>query len=185
MLVLLAAVVGARPAGAASPAELWARLAAGGHVVVMRHATAPGVGDPAGFRVSDCATQRNLSEAGRAEAGRIGEAFRARGITVGRVLSSRWCRCLETARLAFGRAEPFPPLDSIFGDRSRGPAQTAAVRRLAGERPEAGNLVLVTHQANISALTGVYPASGEMVVLTPGGAGRFTVAGRLAPADIE
>jgi len=148
----------------------------------MRHAgTDPGVGDPPGFRLDDCATQRNLSEAGREEARRIGAAFRARGVPIGRVLSSRWCRCLETARLAFGTVEPWPPLDSFFDDRSREPGQMQAVRGLAGERPATGNLILVTHQVNISALTGVFPAPGEIIVLTPQGSGAFRVAGRLTP----
>ena len=146
----------------------------------MRHAsTDPAAGDPPGFRLDDCATQRNLSAAGREEARRIGAAFRARGIPVGRVLSSRWCRCLETARLAFGAVEPWPALDSFFGDRSREPPQTQAVRALAGDHPQAGNLLLVTHGFNIRALIGILPAPGKMVVLTPQGNGAFQVAGRL------
>ena len=162
---------------------LWELLRAGGHVVVIRHAsTEPGIGDPPGFRLDDCAPQRNLSAAGREEAGRIGEAFRTRGIPVGQVLSSRWCRCLETARLAFGRVEPWPPLDSFFDDRSREPEQTRAVRARASERPGSGNVILVTHQVNIRALTGINPPQGELVVLTPEGNGRYRVAGRLAPA---
>ena len=104
---------------------------------------------------------------------------------MGRVLSSRWCRCLETAQLAFGRAEPWEPLDSIFEDRHREPERTRAVRQAVGERPADGNLVLVTHGANILALTGVNPAPGEFLVLTAEPGGRFRVAGRLAPAEIR
>ena len=134
----------------------------------MRHATTtPGVGDPPGFNLADCPTQRNLTEAGREEARRLGAAFRSRGIPVGRVLSSHWCRCLETARLAFGHVEPWEPLDSVFDDRAREPERTRAVRRLAGERPATGNLVLVTHSANILALTGISPAPGEFLALVP------------------
>ncbi len=173
------------PATASGDEALWALLKGGGQVVVMRHAsTDPGVGDPPGFRLEDCTTQRNLSPKGREEARRVGAAFRARGIPVGRVLSSQWCRCLETARLAFGTAEPWPALNSFFDDRSREPEQTRAARAVAGERPAAGNLVLVTHQVNISALAGVFPAPGEIVVLTPQGKGSFRVAGRLAPAAL-
>ena len=169
-------------ASAAEQDGLWALLKAGGQVVVMRHAsTHPGTGDPSALRLDDCTTQRNLSAAGREEARRIGAEFRARGVHVGQVLSSRWCRCLETARLAFGNVEPWPPLDSFFRDRSREPAQTATVRARAGERPAAGNLILVTHQVNITALTGIFPAQGEMVVLTPQGNGTFRIAGRLPP----
>jgi broad specificity phosphatase PhoE len=174
----------ATPAGAAD-GDLWTLLRGGGQVVVMRHAvTTPGVGDPPGFRLGDCPTQRNLTEAGRDEARRVGAAFRERGVPVGGVRSSRWCRCLETARLAFGRAEPWEPLDSVFEDTHREPERTRAVRALAGTRPAGGNLVLVTHAVNIRALTGISPAPGEFVVLTPEGAGRFRVAGRLAPAAL-
>ena len=159
---------------------LWRRLAAGGQVVLLRHATTtPGVGDPTGFRLDDCVTQRNLTEAGREESRRIGAAFKARAIPVERVLSSRWCRCLETARLAFGTVEPWPALDSYHADRSRAPAQTAEVRRLAGERPTGGNVIMVTHEVNIAAATGISPAPGEMVILAPEGDGRFQTAGRL------
>jgi len=176
------------PGGSAWAAEsdtLWALLKGGGQVVLMRHAaTDPGVGDPPGFRLEDCATQRNLSSEGRDEARRVGEAFRARGIPIGRVLSSQWCRCLETARLAFGTVEPWPPLNSFFKDRSREAEQTQAVRQLVGERPAEGNLVLVTHQVNISALTGLFPAQGELIVLAPQGHGTFRVVGRLSPKDL-
>jgi broad specificity phosphatase PhoE len=176
----------ASPATTDEPEALWGLLRGGGQVVVMRHATTdPGVGDPPGFRIDDCATQRNLSESGREEARRVGGAFRVRGVPIRRVLSSRWCRCLETARLAFGTAESWPPLDSFFGDRSREPEQTKAVQQLVGERPGTGNLILVTHQVNIRALTGLFPAPGEMIILTPQGNGAFRVAGRLAPAALS
>ncbi len=168
---------------AADSGSLWALLRQGGQVVVIRHAsTEPGIGDPPGYRLDDCATQRNLSASGREQAQRIGEAFRTRGIPIGQVLSSRWCRCLETARLAFGSAEAWHPLDSFFDDRSREPEQTRAVRAKAGERPVSGNLILVTHQVNITALTGIAPGQGEIVVLMPQGNGAFQVAGRLTPA---
>jgi phosphohistidine phosphatase SixA len=175
-------VAGPPPAGAADDDRLWSLLKGGGQIVLIRHAsTVPGVGDPPGFRVEDCATQRNLSEAGREEARRIGAAFRQRGVPVGQVLSSRWCRCLETARLAFGSVEPWPALDSFFADRSREPEQTRAVRERAGQPAGPGNLILVTHQVNITALTGIVPSQGELVILTPRDGG-FTVAGRLSPA---
>ncbi|HSB69027.1 MAG TPA: histidine phosphatase family protein [Candidatus Methylomirabilis sp.] len=162
---------------------MWALLRGGGHVVVMRHAsTEPGVGDPPGFRLEDCGTQRNLSGAGREEASRIGAAFRAHGVPIGRVLSSRWCRCLETARLAFGRVEPWPQLDSFFGDRRHESGRTAEVGTLAGQPPVSGILILVTHGVNIAALTGISPAQAETIVLTPQGNGTFRIAGRLRPA---
>jgi broad specificity phosphatase PhoE len=171
------------PLAAAADEALWQRLAAGGQVVLMRHATTvPGIGDPPGFRLADCATQRNLSAAGRAEAQRIGEALRRRNVPVGALRSSRWCRCLDTARLAFGREpEPWPALDSIHEYPARSAAQTEALRRVAAEPPARGNLFLVTHQANVSALTGTGIGPGEMIVLTPRGGDRFDVAGRLSP----
>ena len=170
------------PARAAG--EVWDALRGGGKVVVIRHtSTEPGLGDPPGFRLDDCTTQRNLSEAGRAEARRIGAAFVRRAIPVARVLSSRWCRCVETARLAFGRVEPWAPLDSFFDDRSREPQQTRAVRALIAEPFTGGNLILVTHQVNITALTGIAPAMGEIIVLSPEPPGNFKIVGRLGPAD--
>ncbi|PYN61066.1 MAG: histidine phosphatase family protein [Candidatus Rokuibacteriota bacterium] len=152
----------------------------------MRHAsTDKSVGDPPSFRLDDCATQRNLSAEGREDAQRLGAAFRARAIPIGRVLSSQWCRCLETARLAFGEPTPWPALNSTFRNRELEPERTREVRALAGERPSGGNLVLVTHQLNIAALTSVYPAEGELVVLSPLGGGRFRVAGRLQPDTLN
>jgi len=173
-----------RPASAAEP--VWDALRSGGKIVILRHAsTEPGLGDPPGFRLDDCATQRNLSEAGRTEARRIGAAFVSRAIPVARVLSSRWCRCVETARLAFGRVEPWASLDSFFDDRSRESQQTRAVRALIAEPLTGGNLILVTHQVNITALTGIAPAMGEMVVLSPEPGENFRIAGRLGPADFS
>ena len=95
------------------------------------------------------------------------------------MLSSPWCRCLETARLAFGSAEPWEPLSSLFADRTRQAEQTRAFRTLAGEKRAGGNAILVTHGANIVTFVGVSPATGEMVIVTPQGNGTFTVAGRL------
>lgn len=150
----------------------------------MRHAATDGTaGDRDTMRLEDCSTQRNLSAAGRDDAGRIGDAFRARGITVDDVRSSVWCRCLDTATLAFGMANPWLPLNSFFRNREREPGQTRAVRDLVG-RHSGGTLILVTHQVNITALTGLYPAEGEMIILTPQG-GDFTVAGRLKPSDVS
>jgi broad specificity phosphatase PhoE len=180
-IAVLASLAVAAPEPARASEELWALLKAGGQVVLIRHTiTTPGVGDPTGMRLDDCRTQRNLSDEGRADARRIGEALRARAVPVARVLSSPWCRCLETARLAFGaEAEPWTPLGNLFGRPERRAEQVAAMRARVGEPVTGGNLVLVSHGSTISALTGVSPGTGEMVIVTPGGAGRFTVAGRL------
>jgi phosphohistidine phosphatase SixA len=165
---------------AASDADLWTRLAGGGHAVLIRHAvTTPGVGDPPGFRVDDCSTQRNLSDEGRREARRLGEALRERGIPVARVLSSPWCRCLETARLAFGAATAAAPLGNLFGRPEARDGQVRELRPMLGEVPTGGNLVLVTHGSTIAAVTGISPDTGEMVIVAPAGGDRFSIAGRL------
>jgi phosphohistidine phosphatase SixA len=181
LLLALAGLLGLPGSGAAVQGEaLWTLLQAGGHVILIRHTvTTPGVGDPPGMQLTDCATQRNLSEEGRRDARRIGDVFRSRGIPVARVLSSPWCRCLDTARLAFGEAEAWPPLSNLFGRPENRAPQIQELERLVGQRLPAGNLVLVSHGSTIDALTGVSPAPGELVVLTPQGGRRFTVAGRL------
>lgn len=157
---------------------LWNLLEKGGQVILIRHTlTEPGTGDPPGFRLEDCATQRNLSDAGRAHARRIGEVFRQRHIPVARVLSSPWCRCVETAKLAFGKAEVSAALSNLFGRPEKRDAQVEGMRGLI--RAEKGNLVLVSHGVTIAALTDVHPGTGEMVIVTPSGNGAFTVRGRL------
>jgi phosphohistidine phosphatase SixA len=136
----------------------------------MRHALAPGGGDPAGFDVDDCATQRNLDDRGRAQAEAIGAALRARGHTFDTVLTSQWCRCRDTATLMnVGPVTEEPALNSFFQDRSTRDAQTATARALV--QNASGPMMMVTHQVNITALTGVFPASGEIVVIraTPKG----------------
>ena len=180
-LAVIALVAGwLAPAAAPASEDLWGLLSRGGHVVLIRHAiTAPGVGDPPGMRLDDCATQRNLSDQGRVDARRVGETFRARAIPVDRVLSSPWCRCLDTARLAFGRAEPWEALGNLFGRSDRQAGQLEQMRPVVGEPRTGSNLVLVSHGSTIHALTGINPAPAEMVVVTPAGAGRFAVTGRL------
>lgn len=162
-------------------AALWRGLAEGRLVALMRHAEAPGTGDPAGFRLGDCATQRNLDEGGRAQARATGALFRAQGIGQARVFTSQWCRCRETAELlGLGPVEALPALNSFFSDRARrGPQSEATLVFLAG-LPAGAPVVLVTHQVNIAALTDVFPRSGEIVVARPGDQG-LEVAGRLGP----
>ena len=159
-------------AGQDDEAAAWQALAQGGHVALMRHALAPGIGDPAGFALDDCSTQRNLSTAGRAQAQAIGERFREKGIPVAAVRSSRWCRCLETAELlGLGEVIPTPALDSFFRDRSTAEHQTAETRALIEAWNGEGTLVLVTHQVNITALVGAGVGSGDIAVVRPGETG--------------
>ncbi len=159
---------------------LLALLQRGGQVVLMRHAqTDPGVGDPEGMVLADCATQRNLSAAGRAQAAAAGAAWRARQLPIERLVSSPWCRCMETARIAFWRVpESAPALGNLFGRGDPQGRQVAQMKALV-EPPAGGNRVLVSHGSTIQALSGVYLAPAEMLVITPLGGGRFTVAGRL------
>ena len=161
---------------------VWAELKQGNRVAFIRHAqTVSGIGDPEGFVIGDCATQRNLSEGGRADAKAIGEAFRRRGIPVAQVLSSRWCRCLDTARLAFSTVKPVVMLDSMFNDRVKPDEEKRLELHAYMDKWKApGNLVLVTHAQNIQRMTGVSPGSGEIIV-TRYEAGRFQVTGRIAP----
>jgi len=135
-----------------------------GTFALMRHALAPGTSDPPGFRLDDCATQRNLDARGRAQARAIGKAFRASGIAFDSVYSSQWCRCLETARLLdLGPVTEEPAFNSFFQDRSRKDSQTRAALDLM--RAQDGRAMIVTHQVNITALTGIVPRSGEVLIV--------------------
>ena len=121
---------------------------------MIRHAiTTPGVGDPPGMRLDDCSSQRNLTDQGRQDARRLGEAFRARAVPVGAVLSSPWCRCIETARLAFGVApETWAPLGNLFGRAELSASQVREMRARVGDYRAAPNLIMVTHGSTIQAL---------------------------------
>jgi broad specificity phosphatase PhoE len=162
---------------------LWRTLRSGGYVLLMRHAaTEPGIGDPPQFKAGDCKTQRNLSAAGREDAARTGQRFKEEGIGLSTVLSSSWCRCLDTANIAFGSATPEPALDSFFGERSsQGTRQTAAAHALIQSFRGPGNLMMVTHQVNITALTGEFPAEGEIFVVQSTAQGPLKLIGRIKP----
>jgi phosphohistidine phosphatase SixA len=184
-LLLLALVLGAlvlptATAGPASDDAAWDALRAGG-IALFRHANAPGVGDPPGMRLDDCSTQRNLDDEGRVQARRIGDAFRSHNIEMGAVLASQWCRATETAELAFpGLVRVEPVFNSFFDDRQAGGAQTETARRLLEGWRGPGALFVSTHQVNITALTGLAPASGEGIVLSPGQDG-LVVVGSIQP----
>jgi phosphohistidine phosphatase SixA len=151
---------------------LWQQLRSGGHVLLIRHADAPGTFDPPGFQLGDCATQRNLSAKGREQAKRIGEQLADEKVPVGTVFSSQWCRCVDTATLAFGASKVItrPELSSptkLSADRR---AANADVMRLQilGTRDQANknvpNTVYVTHNFNIQDILGIAVEEGEMVV---------------------
>jgi phosphohistidine phosphatase SixA len=178
-MLALALVFLALPAGAED--EPWALLRQGGHVVLIRHTiTTPGVGDPEGFRLEDCSTQRNLSEEGKEHAKRIGQAFREFKVPIQALYSSPWCRCVETAGLAFGPgAEIWHALSNLFGRPENRQKQIDELSARIGAYKGKGNLVLVTHGSTVLALTRVSPQTGEVVILAPKGEGRFAVAARL------
>jgi phosphohistidine phosphatase SixA len=170
-----------RVSAQADEAALLDALRQGGVVLMLRHAqTDPGVGDPPGFQLGQCGTQRNLSEAGRAQSRRIGQALAAQGLVPRAVRSSGWCRCIDTAELAFGRHEVWPALHSFFAERAaqRDP-QTAELRRALARLPARGFEAWVTHQVNITALTGIGVGMGEALVIR-GGPDGGTMLGRLS-----
>jgi broad specificity phosphatase PhoE len=149
--------------------DAWAALVRGGHVALIRHGNAPPGygGDPPGFKIDDCTTQRNLDELGREQARALGEAFRNHGVRVDRVLSSPWCRCLETARLmAVGPVETSWAL--VPDTRASAPVRLRELKDLVAAWRGPGALVLVTHAFTVRALLGFLPPQGETVVLKPG-----------------
>jgi phosphohistidine phosphatase SixA len=185
--LVLIAILMAPVAAHGDEAAAWTALAAGGHVALIRHAeTTPGVGDPPGWTLDDCATQRNLNEAGRRVAASLGDALRARRIRVEAVLSSAWCRCRETASLmAVGAVAIEPALANLFGQAPRAPEQSAALRdRIAAWRGP-GTLVMVSHGSTILAATGINPAFAETVVVAAAqaSAGNLRVVGRIRPPE--
>jgi phosphohistidine phosphatase SixA len=166
-------------------AKIWSRLRQGkGNVILMRHALAPGIGDPPDFKLNDCSTQRNLSAEGRKQAIATGKAFRSNKIRVSRVLSSQWCRCLETAKLLnLGKVERFATINSFFHDDRTQPQQTAQLRQfIINNRNKPGVVVMVTHEVNITRITGnMYPKSGESVVVRANGNKEIEVVGQIEP----
>ena len=172
----------ATPVAAADDSkEAWAALVKGGHVALIRHGNAPpGYGDPPGFKIDDCATQRNLDEKGRAQARVLGEAFRRHGVPADKILSSPWCRCLETARLmAVGPVETSWAL--VPDTAPRGGARLLELKEIVSAWRGPGTLVLVTHAFTVRALMGFLPIQGEIVVLKPGsGTAGADLVGRIA-----
>ena len=160
--------------------ELWNSLRSGNSLVLIRHAIAPGTGDPNHFRLGDCSTQRNLSAAGRSQAQAIGRQFRAHGIQQAQVFSSQWCRCMETAELLeLGPVTELPELNSFFQQYERRDLQTQHLKKWLKRATFDHPLVLVTHQVNITALTDFYPESGEMVIIKRSDSGEILVRGSI------
>ena len=167
LLIWLLFVQSFTAAGAEATQEwLWDALNSKNHFALVRHALAPGTGDPPEFTLGRRETQRNLSEKGKKQAKRIGDLFRAHGINRAQVFSSEWYRCRETAELLdLGSVNSLPALNSFFRDYEQKESRTESLKIWLSQREMDMPLVLVTHQVNITALTGVYPSSGEIVVV--------------------
>ena len=136
------------------------------YLALMRHTLAPGFGDPDNFELHNCDTQRNLSTEGIIQAQKIGKLLKSIGIVTASVYSSQWCRCVDTANnLDLGPILILPPLNSFFQNSSNKAKQTDTIRNWINSQNLAKPTILVTHQVNITALTGVYPSSGEIVVV--------------------
>ncbi len=173
------------PASRAANPDALALLRTGGVVLAMRHALAPGTFDPPNFELGNCATQRNLSDEGRDQARRIGAALKAKGLVPARVRSSPWCRCVDTAQLAFGSAEAWSALGSPRGyTESTNEAHLAQLRTALSEaKAKPGRFeVWVTHMFVLSALVDTNTTSGEGLVLRAAPGGRIEVLARLPPA---
>ena len=161
----------------------WERLRKGGFVLLMRHSATTSAGaDPKGFRLGECATQLNLSDEGRAQARGVGERIAAEKVPIAKVYTSPWCRCPETGILAFGKAEDWSPLGTFFYQPDQEEEHTQHVKQRIGNyssREMGGNVVMITHNTNIAALTKLSVKLGEIVVLKPDGCCGFRVMERL------
>ena len=163
------------------PSAMFERMKAGGHILMIRHALAPGYGDPANFQIGDCATQRNLDGRGREQARAIGKMLRSKGIASARVYSSQWCRCRETAELLeLGPVAELPALNSFFEMAQNRESSLKALRKFIAQQPPGGELVvLVTHYVTVSAIAGEGVSSGEGVLLKLNKKAPYEVVGRV------
>lgn len=166
----------------ADESEAWEALREGRAVLMLRHALAPGTGDPAYFEVDDCSTQRNLNERGREQARAWKPLLESHGITEARVFSSQWCRCLDTAReMDVGPVSEMESLNSFFRNRSAGPMQTRQTITIVNEMEPGPPVVLVSHQVNLTALADVFPSSNEGIIMALPLSESPTVLARVSP----
>ncbi len=165
----------------ADQTEVIERLKIGGHVLMIRHATAPGNGDPPNFTIGDCSTQRNLDDSGRTQARSIGRWLRSNGIKSARIYSSQWCRCLETAKLIdLGSVQELAGLNSFYEKVQDREPNLQALHEFISQQPVKGELIiLVTHFVTIGAIADTSVSSGEGVVLELHKDKSYTVVGRL------
>ena len=165
----------------ADQTEVIERLKIGGHILMIRHATAPGNGDPPNFTTGDCSTQRNLDDSGRTQARSIGRWLRSNGIKSARIYSSQWCRCLETARLIdLGPVQELAALNSFYEKIEGREPNLQALNQFISQQPVDGKLIiLVTHFVTIAAIAETGVSSGEGVLLELQKNMPYTVVGRL------
>ncbi len=182
LLLGFAAVDPALSVEGATAQLAWEALQGGGHVALIRRAASVDTDAPPASTTTGCGESPHLSEAGAAQARRLGEAFRQRGIPVDAVYTSQWCAAVETARrLDLGPAKPFPALNSFASQAERKETQINALTPWVGNATPRGNLVLVTHQGVATALTDLVPDEGEIIVVEPLGGGEIRVVGRIPP----
>ena len=182
-VILSLALLSAMPAAAtaADQSEVIDRLKAGGHILMIRHALAPGNGDPPNFKIGDCATQRNLDDTGRNQARSIGVWLRNNGVTSARVYSSQWCRCLETARLLnLGPVQELAALNSFYERVQDREPNLKALNDFISQQPVRGELIiLVTHFVTIADIAGSGVSSGGGALFALHEDAPYTVVGRL------
>ncbi len=167
LIILFCLLTASTSLFANTPNQVWQDATNGKSIIMLRHALAPGNGDPGNFKVNQCSTQRNLSTEGAQQAQRIGKMLKNQGIEEATVYTSQWCRCIDTANaMAIGPVTELPELNSFYATPEAGPAQIENLLQWLNTVDTDNPTVLVTHQVVITALTGVYPASGEAVIFT-------------------
>lgn len=161
----------------AAASELSEKLIDGGHILLMRHADAPGFGDPVGYRLNDCSTQRNLGEYGKKQSVQIGQWLKSKGVSDAQIFSSPWCRCKDTATgLQLGDISIEPALGSFFDNMSLEKSQTSSLQNSIGKHLKTfpkKPLIYVTHHVNIEAFTGKVVSVGDMVLVKVSSSGKY------------
>ena len=147
--------------------QAWNLAQEGNKILLIRHSLAPGGGDPPGFKINDCKTQRNLNRTGINQSKKIGKLFKKNKVPVDQVLSSQWCRCKDTAKYAFGNFKEFAALNSTFQspyNKNEGKQLKELYEFIKKWDGKGKNLVLITHYSIITAVTNAVPSSGEIVI---------------------
>ena len=168
LVLVLGTVLTITPSGAASTEALSLKNAVASHganVIFIRHALAPGYGDPDDFDIADCSTQHNLDTTGRQQARELGQLFQDSGLKINAIFSSRWCRCQDTAtEMKIGPYETHDGLNSFFQDHVDRDETLRLLRQALSATPPEDLVLMITHQVVIQAITGISPRSGGMVL---------------------